>query len=308
MLNAGEVSRLVLAQVGLAKLKVAAEQQENLLPSTLGYAMFRPGTEYIAETQGNLRAFLLSFVRSAGSTGLIEISNNVLRVFVNGALVTRPAVTSAVTNGNFNSNVTNWTDADEAGGTSAWETGGYMKLTGSGTAYARMHQQVTVPGGSVGVEHALRIIIERGPVGFRVGTTATNDDYIGETLLGTGEHSLAFTPTGDFFIVFQSADAVPRLVNSVQVEASGVMALAAPWALADIRNIRADQSADVLFLACDGYQQRKIERRGDGSWSLVLYAPIDGPFGLPSLDNITMDPSSTTGSCPGGRRWCRPVP
>jgi hypothetical protein len=48
--------------------------------------------------------------------------------------------------------------------------------------------------------------------------------------------------------------------------------------------VRFDQSADVLFVACEGHQQRRIERRGTSpnarSWSVVLYQPEDGPFDL----------------------------
>jgi hypothetical protein len=45
-LNAGQVSRNVLAHIDIAKLKAACERQENFLPLVLGPAMMRPGTQY----------------------------------------------------------------------------------------------------------------------------------------------------------------------------------------------------------------------------------------------------------------------
>jgi len=42
-----------------------------------------------------------------------------------------------------------------------------------------------------------------------------------------------------------------------------------------------------VYVACDTLQQRKIERRGARSWSIVLYEPEDGPFRTPIVfDNL----------------------
>src|SRR5690606_13259086 len=47
----------------------------------------------------------------------------------------------------------------------------------------------------------------------------------------------------------------------------------------DLNDVRYDQSADVVYVDCSGVKPRKIERRGIGrSWSVVEYAPNDGPF------------------------------
>src|SRR3546814_16054822 len=54
---------------------------------------------------------------------------------------------------------------------------------------------------------------------------------------------------------------------------------------------RSVQSADVILRACDGHQQRRIERRAARSWSLVLYEPIDGPFRVANLSATTLTPS-----------------
>ena len=56
------------------------------------------------------------------------------------------------------------------------------------------------------------------------------------------------------------------------------MTIVAPWATADLSKIRHDQSGDILYIACAGYQQYKIERRGTESWSVVKYYANDGPF------------------------------
>jgi hypothetical protein len=55
------------------------------------------------------------------------------------------------------------------------------------------------------------------------------------------------------------------------------------------------QSGDVLYVACNGYQQRKIERRSQTSWSVVLYEPETGPFRNVNTGPITITPSALTG-------------
>lgn len=143
---------------------------------------------------------------------------------------------------------------------------------------ARAKKRVMVS--DTGTEHSLSVYIARGPVTIRVGSTDGNDDLISETSLGTGYHNLAFTPqTTEFHITLQSDDIVDRIVGSLAIGDSGTVELTAPWQAADLDNVRYDQSADVIFVDCDGISPRRIERRGSGrSWSVINYAPDNGPF------------------------------
>lgn len=295
-LNAGEVSDRAVARIDLAKMRLAAETQKNIIPRAVGYGSFRPGTEYIASTASDTDPQLLPFVFNTETKALVELTPSLMRVIVDDAVVTRASVSTAITNGTFDSNVTSWTDSDEAGGTSAWVTGGYMGLTGNGFDFAIRKQQVTVAGGDQNVEHALRVIIERGPVVFRVGSTDGGDEYIAETTLRTGTHSLAFTPTGNFYIQFQSNLKRQVLVDSVAVESSGAMTLPTPWGAEAIGDISYVQSGDVIFCGQNSARQRRIERRSQRSWSLVEYRPDKGPFLAPSSSGVKITPSARTGN------------
>ena len=294
--NRGVISPLALARVDLKRAAFSAETQDNWMPRTLGSMMLRPGLGYLQSTRSNLANRDLPFVFSTSDKAGIELTNQIMRVMVDDEIITRPSVTTAITNGNFTTNLTNWTDADEAGATSAWVTGGYMGLTGNGTANAIRRQQVTVAGANIGVVTALRIVIERGPVVLLVGSTSGGDEYISQTELAEGVHSLAFTPTGDFYVQFQSALERQTLVDSCNVEAAGDMEIPTPWLAADLGLVRADQSGDILYVACDGYQQRQIERRGTTSWSVVLYLADDGPFRTENTGPITITASAITGN------------
>lgn len=294
--NRGLASRHSLARVDMKRLAFSAETMNNWMPRVLGSMMLRPGWEYLGATNGNLQARMLPFVFSTDDTAIVELTNQIMRVWVDDALITRASVTTAVANGNFTTDLSSWTDADESGAASVWATGGYMVLTGTGTTAAIRRQQVTVTAANQLREHALRVVVERGPVVFSVGSTAGGDDYVAETSLDTGIHSLAFTPTGNFHIQILNELKRQAIVDSVNVEAAGVMTITAPWTTADLRRIRFDQSGDILFVACKNYLQRKIERRGERSWSLVWYLSDDGPYQAENRTEMTLAPSATSGN------------
>lgn len=291
--NRGIQSRLGLARIDLERTALAAEIQTNWMPRSLGSMSLRPGWEYIGSTRSGAEAKLFKFEFASDDVAQLEIAGGVMRVRIDDELIERESVTASVTNGTFTSNLTGWTDSDESGGTSQWATGGYMALLGTGTNAAIRDQEITVT--ETGTEHALRIVVARGPVILRVGSTSGGDDYITETTLGAGTHSLALTPSGNFHIRLMNRRAFTALVDSVAIESAGIMELTVPWQAADRRRIRMSQSGDVLFVACAGYQQRKIERRATRSWSVVLYQPETGPFRNVNTTPITITPSALTG-------------
>lgn len=292
-MNRGILSRYGLARIDIDRAALSAETQTNWMPRVLGSMMLRPGMEYTGASYLNNKSRSLPFIYSRSDTARIELTDNVLRVWVDGSLVTRPAVTAAVTNGAFGSDVTGWTDNDEAGATSQWQTGGYMALLGTGTNAAIRDQQVTV--NEANVVHSLNLVIERGPVTIKVGSSSGGAQYFSETALGTGAHSIAFTPTGNFHIRLMSRESYTVLVDSVSVGASGAIILATAWNESDLKYIRYKQSGDVVYVACDGIHPKKIERRANNSWSVVDFNPVDGPFRTINAGPVTITPSALTG-------------
>jgi hypothetical protein len=438
--NRGLVSPGALARIDVERTRLSASVMTNWLPKTEGPMRIRPGTKFLGRSKDNWAANFIPFVASTEDTALIELTGGVMRVWIDDMLLTRPTVSTSISNGSFMSssgwtnastggvgsssiidllpkmtaattngitvsastdvsgarawqaaddkNATHWQDvpADSASvlpswwkvdfgsgnaktvasysiragsdssfldnapaawsfqgsnDNSSWTTedsrsgqtgwavsqartytvaspsswryyrlnvtavngdtetiigeiqlfeaagagqvqyttdGLVLNATASGSV-AKVTRAVTVPGGNAGIEHTLVITISRGPVVFRCGSSAGADDYVHEASLGTGQHHLAFTPTGNFHMTLQSDRLVDRIVQSVAVAPFGTMELASPWSEADIDNIRFDQSADVVFVDCFGVPPKKIERRGSGrSWSIVDYTPASGPF------------------------------
>lgn len=295
--NRGIVSPLAFAREDLKRILLSAEEQTNWMPRVLGSMMLRPGLEHLGATAGNAAAKHIEFIYANDDTALIEVTEDTIRIWIEDEILARPTVTAAITNGTFASDISGWTDADESGGASTWHSSGYLQLVGNGSAAARLRQEVTV--NEIDTEHGLRIVIRRGPATLKVGSSAGADDYIEEAVLATGEHSLSFTPSGNFHIELSSRRIPAVLVEEISVEAAGPVELPSPWLEEEQNLLRYVQSADVVFIACDGVIQHRIERRGDRpnarGWSIVEYLTEDGPFRAPNLGPVTIAASGLTG-------------
>jgi hypothetical protein len=294
-LNAGEVSRLALARTDLQKLRAACEVQSNFLPRVLGPCELRPGTRQLDRTRNDEAAKLIEFFFDEATTDLLVLTPFIMRICTNGAFLNRVAVTAAIANGTFATDLSGWADADEGGATSSWLPESAMALLGTGINYARRDQVVTVA--EPGVEHALRIHITHGVVSLQVGQSVGDNTYIDATLYA-GWHSLAFIPSGDFWVRLGANKIWPSVVKSVAVESASQVEVPTPWGAADLQNIFYDQSQDVIFVACLHVQQQRIERRSQRSWSVVVYQADDGPFRLPNITDITLAPAGITGNVP----------
>lgn len=294
--NRGLISRLGLARTDLKRQALSAAQMTNWMPRMLGSMMLRPGFGFIGTTLNNAKAKHLAFVFATNDTAIVELTDSNMRVRVNDTIIVRGAVFSQTANGNFISDLSSWVTGDEPGATSVWAAGSVMVLTGTGFNAAVRFQTVSVAAGDLNKEHAIRIVVVQETISLRVGANTSDDSYINETTLSPGTHSLALVPTGDFVIRVSNSNNIGSVVKSIVIEGPGDMILPTPWGVGDLANIRYDQSADVIFVACNGFQQRKIERRGIRSWSVVLYQTSDGPFMLENTGPIELTPTATTGA------------
>lgn len=294
--NRGIVSEYGLARIDLERMALSAEIQTNWMPRVLGSMMLRAGWEYNQATRDNLQSYTIPFIYSTSQQARLEFTNFGMRAIVDDVVVSRPSVTTTITNDTFTTNLTGWTDNDEAGAVSQWRAGGYMELTGTGAKAAIRDQMVTVAGGNIGVEHALNIVVNRGQVILRVGSTVGGQEYINETILRVGTHSIAFIPTGNFNIRLFARATAPVLVDSCTLEVAGDMVVTSPWPTSALKSIRFSQSNDVIFIACNGYQNKRIERRSQRSWSICNYDPIDGPFNLVNTAATTITASAINGN------------
>lgn len=290
--NRGRISKLALGRVDLQRVQLSAEYQKNWMPRTLGSMMLRPGLQYIGAIYDHSPCRIVPFIFNSTDTALLEVTAGAMRVWVQDAVVQRAQSTSVITNSAFSSSdLSGWTEADETGSTSMWVSGGYLGLAGTRYARAIRRQQVSGVAGSRGIT----VHVDRGYPILRIGSSAGGDDYFSETELKTGHYSLKITSTGDFFIELSANTEYLSLLSEVSVENQGDMILDATWLASDLSKLRWAQSNDVIFVACAGYQQKRIERYGTESWALVDYIADDGPFRSINTSSVQLSPSARTG-------------
>lgn len=294
--NRGQISPLALARTDLDRTRLSAEEQRNWVPRILGSMSLRPGLEYISSTNSNGDAFFIPFVFSIEDTALIELTDNAMRVLVDETPVTRVSVSTSVTNGSFATDLSGWTDNDQTGSTSAWVAGGYLGLTGTKYNAAVRAQALTIAPADQGQEHAIRVVVARGHVTLKVGTTSGDDDVMSSAALLPGTHSLAFTPNGaTVYVELSSMTQYASLVDSVAIEGPGEMTIPTIWPVESLTRLRTTQSADVLFCANKGFKPQRIERRSTTSWSVVDYLSEDGPFDTENTSAITLTAGALIG-------------
>lgn len=294
-LNRGLIDKLALARIDLSRTALSAEVQTNFMPQQLGPISARVGWEYQGSTKDNAKAYHIPFVFSQDDSAELELTDKALRVWVNDTPVSRESVSTQVFNGEFTTDLSSWSDDDDAGCTSEYDTG-RMSLLGTGNDYAKRYQNLIISPSDTGKLHTLRVVVERGPVTFKVGSVLGSADLLSETSLDQGTHSLQFLPAGTSACVqLSSSLRYAVLVGSVTMESAGAMELATPWKEADLKYLRYEVSGNVIYVACEGYPQYVIERRQYGSWSVVRYLTTDGPFGVGNSTPVTITPSALNG-------------
>jgi hypothetical protein len=299
--NRGEVSKEALGRVDIDRLRLSAAIQENWLPYVLGPMMLRPGLGMAINVRSDLANRVLPFVFSNNDVALLEFTDEVMRPInlVNDVetLVTRAAVSTAFLDGGFDTGV-GWTLSTSGSGAASTISGGVLTMESPAEGgFARAKQTLSIAAPDQNVKHALRIVVERGPVILRVGTGDGLDNLISERELGTGWHSIAFTPiSASAFVLLETRSAQEKIVNSIEIEEAGTLELPTSFETADLPNLDYDQSGDIVFIACSGQAPREVQRWATDSWSLVLHDNRDGPFQPANSSDITLLPDVLTGN------------
>ena len=296
--NRGEVSINALLRTDLEAMRLSAEEQVNWALNSLGPMSLRPGFGFLGNTYNNSYSHFIPFINTFDDTAVVELSSEgIMRIWEDDVVLSREANSTALY-----TDFLGWTklaeDACEVTtGPALLEpavflTNGYNK--------AGLRRSVSVATVDQPKVHGVRIVVSQGPIEFQIGTsTILTDDILQTTTLATGVHSLDFIPNdNNIYFLFESQQRYPVVVDSIEIEASGNVEIPTQWdtrALVD--SARIAKTGSVIFTASNGLPQKRIERRGPGSWSLVTYETNDGPFDYINTGSIAMSASALTGSC-----------
>lgn len=292
--NGGEVGKDIDPLVDLEKYPAAASIMENWLATVQGEMHMRGGLGWCSSVSDAGRAMLYPFVFSASQRYGARFTSGRLRILQDGDVIIRPTVATVIQNGNFSS-LSGWTNISVSPST-ATAPSGLLRLYANGTSQAGIKRQITIA--TADVEHAINLVVTRGPVKLRVGSAEGGIDLLNVDAR-TGFHSLAFTPTtSTVWIEIVSTDRAIRNVESIAIAPSGDMIIETPYLTDEsYGNLGLVQSTDTLFIVNGLNRPMRLERRGVTSWSLVEMDISDGPFETQNVDEaITVKPSAIYGN------------
>lgn len=308
-LNAGGVDTDAIARVDLEKMRLAGEHPvKNWLPRVIGPMSVRPGLQSLYRIPSDVESRIVPFVRSTSTANILLLSNGAMRILdSDGAVVSYSNASTAVADPNWAGPlivgyVGGWkNDSPSTAGTAPYVvlTGGTLTFAATPWTAASVQQGIAVSGGDQTKEHTLYLDVQRGPILLRMGTGVDKQDLLAETTLHTGIHQITVTPNAaNIYIKLRNERDVIAVVSTVAFAhtifpGSGPMSVATPWTTAQLRDVSYDQSIDVMFVGDGNNQPRRIERRGNASWSVAQYQTDNGPYYTP--------PSQVTMQCTGLR-------
>ena len=302
--NAGEFSPRMVARVNFEAYDNAASLMENVILMPQGGFQRRPGSRYVAAVKDHAaETALYPFEFSTEQAYVIEAGDQYFRFFRNQAQLVAANIGAAITNGDFTSNITGWTDqSNGTGAISHNASAGRLSLDANGAGNEAIAEQA-VTTTTPGVAHVLRFSVYATPgeqVRVRVGSSSGASNYLADTLCEDGYHTVTFTPSASpFYLQFQFGPNRPMEIDDVSIIDAAPVEVGTPYdtavSAAALFEMKFAQSADVMYFTHPGYWPRKLLRRGVTDWSVVRFEYQDGPYLPENATTTTLTLSGTTG-------------
>ena len=304
-LNAGELTPRLAGRTDFAKYPQGLETCENLIPLAEGGLMRRPATRYVAElASSSVKGRLKPFQFSTTQAYMTELGDGVMRFFRHQGQIIGGVTSASITNGDFPTNINNWTDRSTGSGAISHDAGnGRMTLTpgGIGTTDIGWAEQVVT--NTAAVEHVLKFKVIGAPsdrIQLRVGTASVGTQLVDDKTFEVGYHCYAFTATAaDFYVQFRNIGEFRNKVVQIDdvslIGTSAAVEIDTPWSESELFEVNGPQSADTMYLYHPDNPTHKLLRLGHTSWSLVEVAWEDGPYLAQNSTETTLTPASDTG-------------
>ena len=302
--NAGEFGERMATRVQFDKYANASAISQNILPLPQGGYTYRPGFRYIAAGKSaSVKSHLIPFIYSTEQAYVLEQGEKSMSFFKDQAQITVPDTVAAITNGEFGTNITGWTDDSIGSGSIAHDAVNLdmnIVSTTSGNQGAAT-QSVTC---TADIEHVIKFRVVGDPGNYlsvRVGSASggASQDYYTAAKKQVGWHVVQFTPTATtFHVSFENTTLNTTVsLDDVAMLDNEDLTITTPWAASTLDELGYAQSADVIYFASGlAIRPYRLERFDHSTWSLEEVLFENGPF----LDeNIT--PTKLTLSATLGR-------
>lgn len=303
--TAGELSPRLFGRQDLARYDNGAATLLNAIIQPHGGVTRRPGTRFIAKTKhADQSVRLAPFRFNQEQAYILEFGDRYLRFYRDEGQVTGPDMNGAtVTNGDFASNITGWTDnSNGTGAISHDAANGRLNLDGGGTIANRARATQQVVNANAETDNPLIRFEVHGDVGDRiVAGFGSLGSPTGVREVGVGFHCVELQPSSgppadDFYVEFLHDRAKTIQVDNVEVIDGVAVEIGTPYGAADVFRLKFAQSADTLYIAHPDYPPHKLLRYADDEWSLERIDFHDGPYLDENTSEVTLAPAATSGT------------
>ncbi len=294
--STGQLSPKLRGRTDLSQYNNGVKTLTNFTIFPQGGATRRTGTKFITEVKDeSTEVRLLPFQFSTVDTYILEWGNLYLRFYRNQGQILD---TTEFLNGDFATDLTDWTDNSSGTGSTSWNSG-VADLVGTGGGNeARLYQSLPL-----GTNTYTITITTSAAVTFNIGITAGGTEVATGSVNGTSQ-TFSFTPTvaTTIFIEFENANSDTRTIDDISID-NPAFQIETPYTIAQVKELQVAQSADILFITHPDFKPRKLSRFNHDNWTLTSTFLIDGPYfditeatygGLGA--DFTLTPSATTGT------------
>lgn len=299
--NGGEMTPKLRGRTDSKSYVFGCEQIENFIPLPQGPITRRPGTKFLMPTRFTTTTRLIPFEEDIDSSFMLEFGNGYMRVFKDKSAVL--VDNSRVTNTDFATNITGWTDSSNGTGSIAWDAGDQrMNLVGVGSGNEAIASQQISSLNTGTTLYKIEMDVFDGPVTVNIGASAGSSSIATGTLTAGTDQSYTFLSTASsFYISIENSASSTVQVDNISLTEN--YQITTPYGTSDISDLQWGISGSTMIITHPSYEPRMLTLTTDTSWSIDKISNQNGPY-FDAADTqyggtgtgITLTPSATTGT------------
>lgn len=299
----GEISPKMYGRIDLKKYHNGCIEMKNFISLPYGGATGRGGLHYVADAKyHDKESRTTGFDFSEAQTYALEFGHQYVRFFTDGGQIMVTSGGELVTNGTFDTDLSDWDDLSTGTGSIAW-TAGKMRIAGGASGVGWAEQDIAVTDKK---PYILSLVITENPITIRIGNTSGGEQIARDTEFPVGTATTIFAANGStIYLQFKNSNDNNSDVDNVSLKLAVPYEIASPYDEGDLGQLIFKQAEDELWIMHPLYKPRRLTRTSDISWTLAEIDFIDGPY-MDQETTPTITPSGTTGNITmtaGGDLW-----
>jgi hypothetical protein len=280
--TSGIFSKKVHGRVDQERYYNAVDSLINWIPLIQGGVTRRPGFHFVDYPRYNDKVCrLIPFEYGVTQAYVIEVGDQYMRFIKDGALIRLESGSNLVTNGDFPSALTGWTNYSVSPGTAVWDGVGTAQLDGGATGIGSIGQSITTISGKT---YLLRFDVITDNIHLRVGTSAQGTQILNDVIVAPGtqrQATLIARGTTTYIQFLRKSNGPVKIDNVVCKLYDPYELTTSPYLETELPDLKWAQDSNDLYITHPNYWPRKVTRSSDTSWTITTIDNtyfIDGPY------------------------------